>query len=516
MLSIPQTYPQFRFQFHTLGQFYFFGNILTAMQEFISTIDISLIVYSIYSLAMIVLSISIMLENRNPNSTIAYLLTLIFLPVLGLIIYLIFGQNFRKKKIFSRKIHKDNRMLKEWEDQLNLDFKEMQALGILSFHEKMKVARLMAQNNRAVLTHNNTVEVLTNGEEAFPEMYRCIAAAKHHIHADYYIIAGDEAALKFVDALIAKAREGIEVRVSYDDVGSSISRKMLRDMRDAGVQVHPFMPVQFPNLTSKINYRNHKKILVIDGQIGFVGGMNISNNYTNDGLSGRFWRDTHLKLTGDSVRSLQVLFVLNWAFVSKENLIYQKQYFPPTTGKGQKLVQIAESGPDSPWPSIMQGMFAAINSASSHVYIQTPYFIPNEEISSAIKTAALSGIDVRIMIPHKGDSIITQSAAFSFLKPIVEAGAKVYLYQKGMLHAKTLMVDGNLSSVGTANMDQRSFDLNFEVNAFIFDVEITAKLESDFIKDMEDCVLIDQQRWQNRTKARKLIESLARILAPVL
>lgn len=490
--------------------------MLIAIKEIISAIDISVILYSIYLLSMIVLSISIMLENRNPSSTIAYLLTLIFLPVLGLIIYLIFGQNFRKKKIFSRKIQKDNTMLKEWEDQLNLDFKEMQALGILNFHEKMKVARLMSKNNRAVLTHNNTVDVLTNGEEAFPEMYRCIDAAKHHIHADYYIIAGDEAGQKFANVMIAKAREGVEVRISYDDVGSGVSRKMLREMRDAGVQAYPFMPVQFPNLTSKINYRNHKKILVIDGQVGFVGGMNISNNYTNDGLSGGFWRDTHLKITGDAVRSLQVLFVLNWSFVSKENLIAKKQYFPQTTSKGQKLVQIAESGPDSPWPSIMQGMFAAITTATDHVYIQTPYFIPNQEISIAIETAALSGVDVRIMIPYKGDSIITQAASFSFLKPIVDAGAKVYLYQKGMLHAKTLMVDGNLCSVGTTNMDQRSFDLNFEVNAFLFDVETTAKLVSDFEKDIEDCVLIDRHRWEDRTKARKLVESLSRILAPVL
>lgn len=490
--------------------------MLTSIHEYLNAVDISVILYSIYLLSMIILSISIMLENRNPSSTIAYLLTLIFLPVFGLVIYLIFGQNFRKKKIFSRKIEKDNTMLKEWEDQLNLDFKEMQALGILNFHEKMKVARLMSQNNRAVLTHNNTVEVLTNGEEAFPEIYRCIAQAKHHIHADFYIIADDEAAHTFIDALIARAVEGVEVRVSYDDVGSDITRSMLRKMRDAGIQVHPFMPVRFPNLTSKINYRNHKKILVIDGQIGFVGGMNISNKYTNDGLSGTFWRDTHLKLTGDAVRSLQVLFVLNWNFVCAENLITQKQYFPKIESVGETLVQIAESGPDSPWPSIMQGLFSAINSATNHVYIQTPYFIPNEEISAAIETAALSGVDVRIMIPHKGDSIVTQAASFSFLKPLVDAGVKVYLYQKGMLHAKTIMVDGNLCSVGTTNMDQRSFDLNFEVNAFVFDVVTTAKLEEDFNKDIDDCVLIDRQRWQNRTKSRKFIESLARILAPVL
>lgn len=482
----------------------------------ISFTDVTIALYVVYLFSMIALSVSIMLENRNPSATIAYLLTLIFLPILGLVIYLIFGQNFRKRRIFSRKIKKDHTRLKEWEDQHNYNFKELQNLGLIHFHDKMKIARLLMKNNRAVLTANNNIDVLTNGPEAFSEFYRCFENARHHIHVDMYIVRDDAAGKRFVDTLVRKAEEGVEVRLSYDDVGSSISKQMLHRLREAGAEVFAFMPVQFPSLTSNINYRNHKKIIVVDGEYGFVGGMNISEKYTNTNPAYGFWRDTHLKLTGDAVWSLQILFLLNWAFVSGKEMLTQAQYFPDVKNDGQKLVQIIESGPDSPWSAIMQGMFTAISTARDYVYLQTPYFIPNDEIATALETAALSGVKVKIMIPYKGDSRIVQAATFSYLKPIVDAGGEVYLYKKGMLHAKTLMVDGNLCSVGTTNLDYRSFDLNFEVNAFIYDLETTEKLVDDFNKDLADCEQLEMERWQKRRHYRKLTESLARIFAPLL
>lgn len=472
--------------------------------------------YISYLMAMIVLSATIMLENRNPTSTIAYLLTLIFIPVFGLLIYLIFGQNFRKKRIFSRKIQQDNSLLNQWEYDHLTEFGALSNSGLMGLSEKFHIAKLLVGNSRSVITSKNDAVVFHDGDNAFEAIFSAIESARHHVHIDMYIIADDRIGRSFCELLMKKANSGVQVRLSYDDVGSGISRKTLRQLRASGVEVFPFMPVKFPVFTSKINYRNHKKIIVTDGKTGFIGGMNIADRYTNRYSEMRFWRDTQLKIEGEAVRSLQIQFLLNWRFVSGQALLNRAEFFPELQSSGNRIIQIAESGPDSPWSNIMQGIFSAIGGAREYIYIQTPYFIPNDAILLALECAALSGIKVKIMIPEKGDSRITHAATYSYIKPMLEAGAEVYLYRKGMLHAKNVMIDDGLSIVGTANMDQRSFDLNFEINAFLFDVELTQQLVKQFDSDLEHCRKLELDRWMKRRLFKRFTESMARIFAPLL
>ncbi len=482
----------------------------------ISWSDLVSLVYGGYVLVMIALGLYILMENRNPSSTIAYLLTLIFLPVIGVVIYLMFGQNYRKKRIFSRKLVRDNMLVTQWEQQNMRELKRLGEQGLFDLHPLLRISKMMVNTSSAVLTKKNEVEVLTNGNEAFPAFLEAMKNARHHIHIDMYILEEDNIGHTIIQLLINKAREGVEVRLSYDAVGSRLSKKNIRQLKQNGVPVYPFMPVRSPALTSKINYRNHRKIIVVDGEIGFVGGMNLADRYTNTGKEKSFWRDTHARIRGEAVWSLQLQFMLTWRFVSGEELLGDTAYFPQIEEEGNHLVQIVESGPDTPWSNIMKGIFMAIANAREYVLIQTPYFIPNEEVLRAIESAALSGVMVKIMIPAKGDSRIAQAASYSYIRPMLEAGAEVYLYQLGMLHAKTLVIDGAMCCIGTANMDYRSFDLNFEINAFIYDVNISERLTKDFENDLEHCRQLDLTRWNKRRLRRRFSESLARIFAPLL
>jgi len=454
-------------------------------------------------------------KNRNPNKTYSYILMLAIFPFLGLLVYYFFGQEYRKTKIFDRKNIRNKTVIKEVEQELELQPSVLQKIDEL-LDEKNKLIKLLHNNERTKLTILNEVDILINGGEKFKHLLEDIKNAKHHIHLEYYIIKDDIIGSKIIFALCEKAKEGVTVRLSFDDVGSKISRKSKRKMKESGIEFYPFMPVLFSQFTGKMNYRNHRKIVVIDGEIGYVGGMNISDNYINYETDERFWRDTHLRIRGEAVKSLQILFLTTWQFVSNNNLKITKNLFPSTQIKTKLGVQIASSGPDSDWANIMEAIFTAITNAEDYVYITTPYFIPNDEIITAIQVASRCDIDVRIIIPKNSDSWTAEYATNSYIEKLLEANVKVYRYNKGFVHAKTMVIDDVFTSVGTANIDYRSFNINFEVNALIYNETISKNLKMQFLKDVKDSELVEYNSWVKRSRLNKIKESFCRLWAPLL
>lgn len=470
----------------------------------------------VYFLTVIFIAVLIILENRNPVKTISWILVLVLLPFIGFVIYLFFGQEYRKTKMYSRKGLKDLEKLRKLTlVQLdNLPKNQFQISDRL--YTKKRLINLLLSNSNAILTNNNEVKVLRNGKETFPEIFNAIEKARHHIHLEYYIVEDDSIGNQLRELLIKKAREGVEVRFIYDDVGSwELKRRFIRSMREAGVRVDCFMRVRFPMLTSKVNYRNHRKILVVDGHTAFVGGLNFADRYQK-GIAGiGHWRDTHLKLTGGGATALQIIFMADWYFVSKE-IFKGVKYFKPFEAGTGKWVQVSASGPDSDWESIGQAYFSAIASATDFVYISTPYLMPTADIMTALKTSALGGIDVRIIVPGLSDAIFPKWGTNSYIEELLEAGVKIYFYKAGFTHSKVIVVDGIFSSVGTANLDFRSLETNFEVNAMIYDEEIASTLSTQFLEDQKKSEEVVLEQWIKRPRINKIKESFARILSPML
>ena len=470
-----------------------------------------------YILTVISVIINVILENRNPVRTLAWIIVLVAVPFIGFLFYLYFGINYRKIKMFSMKGLGDMKWLQYMsEDQKQL-IKKSEFLHKRETVEVRKLMTLLLNNSKALLTRFNKVEILNNGEETFPAIFEALQNAKRFIHLEYYIIEMGRLTSRLKELLIEKAKAGVEVRVIYDDVGSwGLTRDFLRELRNAGIQIYPFLPVRFHQFANKANYRNHRKIAVIDGEVGFVGGLNFADRYVDGVPKIGVWRDTHLKVQGEAVTSLQVIFLIDWYFVRQELLLDKNEYLPYIQADGDMLVQAVTSGPDSDWASIQQAYFTLINMAKRYVFISTPYFMPGETTLNSLKTAAMSGVDVRIMLPHKSDSLLTYWCSRSFVEELLEAGVKVYWYQKGINHSKVIIVDGIVSSVGTANMDIRSFEQNFEVSLILYDRETTKKLAGDFLKDLQSSSEVVIQRWKFRSKREKAYESVARLFAPVL
>jgi len=470
----------------------------------------------LYFLTVVFIAILIILENRNPVKTISWILVLVLLPFAGIVFYLFFGQEYRKTKMYSRK------GLKDLEKLRNLTLEQLDKLPKNQYrysdrlYSKKRLMNLFLSNSNAILTNNNEIEVLKDAKETFPAIFKSIEEAKHHIHLEFYIVEDDSIGNYLRELLIRKAREGVEVRFIYDDVGSwELKRKFLRSMSDAGVKVDCFMRVRFPNLTSKVNYRNHRKILVVDGETAFVGGLNFADRYQNGVPGIGPWRDTHLKVSGGSATALQIIFMADWYFVSKE-ILKGENYFKPFEAGSGKLVQMVASGPDSDWESIGQAYFAAIASSAEYVYISSPYLMPPSDIMTALKTSALGGIDVRIIVPGLSDAVSSKWGTNSYVEELLEAGVKVFFYQAGFIHSKVIIVDGIFSSVGTANLDFRSLETNFEVNAMIYDEETARILAEQFIEDQEKSSEVVLEEWIKRPRLNKIKESFARILSPML
>lgn len=421
-------------------------------------------------------------------------------------------------KIFEKKYILDNDILKNWRDKLSLDKEEREDIGDLFGEGIFKVYRLLRNNEKAVLTFDNEVKILINGEEKFKQLRKDFASAKHHIHLEYFVLFDNKLGSEIIDILCKKAEEGVVVRLIYDDVGSSISSTSKKKLTRSGVQFFAFLPVLFSNSTSKLNYRDHRKIVVIDGEIGYVGGINLDQKYDNSYENDFYWRDTHLRIIGGAVGALQSSFVLSWNFVSKEDMEIEALLLPKKKSNTKKpvAIQIAASGPDSDWANIMEAIFCSINSATDRIFITTPYFMPNASILTALTTAARSGVEVKIIIPYESDSWAAQYATDSYIEECLDSGIHIYRYNRGFVHAKTLVIDSMFSSIGTANMDYRSFSMNFEINALLYDQDINQQMVEQFNKDLQDCDEVILERWLKRGISRKLKESFSRLWAPLL
>lgn len=476
--------------------------------------------WRIFSLVFLVtaipFAIMIVLEKRSPYKTVAWILILILLPIFGLIFYLFFGQEYRKRKIFSRKGIKSLGKIRRLSLEQLRDFNQKHLHLSSTVYGKENIIRLLLNNSDALLTTGNQLKILNDGKITFQTIFETIKNARHHIHLEYYIFSNDKIGNQLKSLLIEKSREGVEVRMIIDDVGSwDLKKDFIAEMRNNGIAIYSFMEVRFPRLTSRVNYRNHRKIIIVDGKIGFTGGINIADRYIDGVKKLGHWRDTHLMLEGDAVACLQVVFAADWYFVFKENLTGDN-YFPPFTESPGVPVQISASGPDSDWESIGQAIFSAISNARNKVYITTPYLMLPLQLDYALKSAALSNVDVRIIIPEKSDAIIPKWSSFSFVEELMEAGVKFYFYQAGFIHSKYIIVDDVFSTIGTTNLDFRSLETNFEVNAFIYDENFTGELMQTFTTDLENSREIELREWRLRPWHYKFRESLAHIASPML
>jgi cardiolipin synthase len=464
----------------------------------------------------------IIYETQSTVKTLAYLLFAIFIPFLGMIFYFSFGMNYRKKELYSKKIIDDDSL---WE-KIKKDIYASSIQTYFSVDEQNRPDRHLARflsGEMSPLTSGNSASLLINGEQKFPAVMQALEEARDHIHIEYYIFENGRIGRTIEELLIKKAKEGVAVRFIYDDFGSrGIRKNIARRLREAGVQTFPFYKIIFGRLANRINYRNHRKIIVIDGKKAFVGGINVSDRYINEIPPSRkqvFWRDTHLMLEGPGVHYLQYLFISDWNFCSGQHLDDVRKYFqsfPPDGQPGNKLIQIAASGPDSSNPTILYSLLFAIHQAQQEILITTPYLIPEQSVMDAIKVAALGGVSVHLLVPEKSDSKLVELAACSYYDELLNAGVNIFFYRKGFVHAKTMVVDKKMSIVGTANMDFRSFDLNFEVNAIVYDIAFALQLADAFENDTIDAVLLEKTSWEKRSVFRKLLEKIARLVSPLL
>ncbi len=459
----------------------------------------------------------IFLERKDASSAWAWILVLFFLPFVGFVLYLLLGRQLRKKHLF------------RWDGQKDIGIDslinyQIQAIEDDTFdlHDQYvedykTLIHMNLKTSDSVLTQDNHVQIFTDGTDKFESLIEDIVAAKDHIHIQYYIFKLDNLGQRLLSALKKKAKQGVRVRILYDEMGSrGIKKNRFKELIELGGEVEVFFPSVLPLFNPRLNFRNHRKIVIIDGRIGYIGGFNVGDEYLGLNKKFGYWRDTHLKVEGSSVHPLQTRFLLDWNQASNNNIDYSESYFPAIPKKGDVAIQIVSSGPDAEWPTIKNGYLKLLMSAKRYIYIQTPYFIPDNSFLNAIEIATLSGIDVRIMIPNKPDHMFVYWATYSYVGELLKAGAKVYIYEKGFIHAKMIVIDDEASTVGTANIDVRSFSLNFEVNAFIYNRTISQDLAEIFERDIFDCTELSLEQYNNRSNLIKFKESVSRLLTPIL
>jgi len=467
---------------------------------------------------LILASVLIFMERRNIAATWAWLIVLLFLPGIGFIFYLILGQRLSKKKLyrlregefshFRAAIDKQKQLLERGE----LDTND----PAMARHRDMIYMNIVSDG--AYYTQDNDVEIFPEGQPLFDAMLEQIEQAKEHVHLLYYIFRNDELGSRLVQLLASKARQGLEVRVLYDAVGSaSLPRRFFRPLVAARGEVISFFPGRIPFLNLRVNFRNHRKLVIIDGKIGYIGGFNVGDEYLGKSKKLGYWRDTHLQIRGKAVYLLQARFFLDWNLSARKRMQESHKYFPEVEeipdGVG---IQIVSSGPNSEKQQIKHAYLKMIYKARKRIYLQTPYFIPDDSILTALKMAAMSGVDVRVMVPGRPDSKMVYWATHSYLGELLKSGVRCYQYQKGFMHAKTLVVDTQLASVGSANVDIRSFKLNFETNAFLYNTEVAVQLEELFLQDLDECQELTMAAYLNRPIHMRIKESLTRLLSPIL
>lgn len=464
--------------------------------------------FILYVVTILSCIVVVLKENRNPIRSLSWVIALIFLPFVGLIFYIFFGRSLRGQHMISR-MNKRKIITTMAPRHVNLDSQNLS-------RDDRNLVKLARNLSSSFYTINNRLEIFTNGEQKFTSLKRDLRAAKRSIFLQYYIFLDDTLGHEIAQILMQKAREGVEVKVIYDHVGSFSARnKFFKMMNQAGVDTHPFFRVTFPQFANRVNWRNHRKLVIIDESIGYIGGMNIADRYVKTGVKGWGWRDTHFRVQGDIVESMLFSFVVDWNFRNQEKpMRYPKT--PEVDFRNSVGMQLVTSGPLSQWDNLALCFLKAITSATKSIYIQTPYFLPTDALRHALEAAALSKIDVRIMIPRRSDSKMLQYATFSYVTQCLKAGIKVYLYNPGMLHAKTMIIDDNFVTAGSTNFDFRSFENNFECNLLIYDKDINKRMREIFFNDMGQCTKLTYATWRQRPCLQRSMESIVRLVSPIL
>lgn len=478
-----------------------------------SYVNLSWVYYTficIYTATTITIIGVILSENRNPVKSLAWVTVLFLLPIVGIILYLFFGRSIKNKRMISRR---NRRKLRKHERAPNID---KHSLGLTD--ESLQLINLGSTLAASPYYPDNTVEIFTDGATKFEALKRDLRNARNSINIQYYIFEDDKIGREIADILIERHNAGVEVRVIYDHVGSfNVKSSFFKRLKRAGIQAYPFLKVSFPQFGTRINWRNHRKICVIDGSIGYIGGMNIADRYIDGGAKFDRWRDTHLRLTGPVVRALRYSFAIDWNFMGQPLLENDMdQVYRPDVDAPRAGAQLLTSGPTSQWSNVAFMFHKAIASAKKRVYIQTPYFLPTEGLLKALQVAALAHVDVRVMIPRRSDSRMLTLASYSYIAESLKAGIKIYFYDAGMLHAKSMIIDDEFSSVGSTNFDFRSFEHNFESNVFIYSQEVNSRLSDIFHEDLRQSTRVTPFEWRKRPYTQKAFESIIRLLSPIL
>lgn len=466
-------------------------------QYFIVALEVIYIITAVFIVFMVIS------ENRNPLKTMSWVLLLLFVPVVGIVIYYFFGQDTRRLRIISKKRYR------------TLQKHSFEPLVVYSnesiSQEYAPLVKLLNNNNDSALMQGSRIKYFSDGKGKFDALIHDMENAQRHIHFQYYIFEDDEIGKKVKTVLMKKALEGVEVRVLYDDAANwKVKNVFYEEMQTAGVEITGFLRVRVPVFTSKVNYRNHRKVVVIDGKIGYIGGMNVADRYLTD-----TWKDMHLRIVGKGVLALQSAFLIDWVSSGKR-ITNKKTYFPENPIITNNVLQIVTGGPINPWRTLLQATLHILSNAKKYVYIQTPYFLPTESLLQILQSTALSGVDVRLMVPEKSDTRFVNTAAHSYFSNIMKAGVKIYLYKPAFLHAKMMVVDDFITVVGSANMDFRSFEYNFEINAYLYDNGFAGKMKQMFLKDQQNCKYIILKEWKKRSRIERFKESVMRMFSPLL
>ncbi len=472
----------------------------------------------LYTLLAIALIIRLLLYGIRPTKTLAWLLAIFTIPIGGMLFYFILGRNRKKNKFFKLKKTKEiSQYLEKVDEYYNtIDDDENRAIPT-SIKDHIKLVKLITKSAKFLPSSGNELLPLKDGSSTFDAIFKAMEGATQFIHIQYYIFEEGDLAQRFMSILQRKVNEGVKVRFMYDGLGSRmLSKKYIQLLRQAGIEVYSFLPMRFGRLLSSVNYRNHRKIVIVDGVVAFTGGINVSDKYIKGDPNLGVWHDMHLQLRGPIVSSLQAVFAMDWSFASGKDDILSAQYFLDRAAQGKSIAQIISSGPDSDFSSIHQLYFSMINGAKKYVYITNPYIIPGEALMEALQVAAISGVDVRLLLSANSDSSLVKWSVRSYFEDLLEAGVNIYLFPDGFLHSKVIVCDDELTTIGTANLDIRSFEQNYEVNVLIYEKALTIDLKQDFLKDCEKSDQINYQDYLKRPRIDRLKEGVAKVFSPVL
>ncbi|WP_222983486.1 cardiolipin synthase [Flagellimonas meishanensis] len=465
---------------------------------------ISLVVlYVIIALSVVV---SLLINGVRPSKTLAWLLAIFTIPVGGFLLYLMLGRNRRKNKLFSLKSD---------------FFKKLEPIG--DNHEKFnlqeykKIAQLIRATSQCPVTERNQVTLLQDGKKTFEHIFEALENAKHHIHLQYYIFEEGVLSERLMEIFERKVAENVTIRLLYDGIGSySLSKKYLTRLKKIGVKTEQFLPFRFGRFLSSLNYRNHRKIIVVDNRVGFTGGINVTDKYLKEDPYPGKWHDTHLEIKGEATHYLNQVFLTDWYLATEEDMDLSQFKLEGVGEKGTSM-QIASSGPDDDFPVMEQVYFSIANNAKEYLYITNPYIIPSDAIMQSLQTASLSGVDVRLLMSSTTDMKLVDWCVRAYFESYLRAGIKIYLYNDGFLHSKTIACDDKIASVGTANMDNRSFQHNYESNAVLYDADLCKQLKNDFFEDCKKSTLLDDhEAYSDRPWSQKLVEGMAKLMSPLL